>query len=204
MMPVRCLGISAAVLLLSACSSSNVVEDHYYSLVLAANDNTSITNDADAATRLIVLPVMLPAYLGGRGLVMQVGENRIESASHHFWAEPLDEAIAKVLVQDIAGRTSGIAVERQRGRYSPQGDCLLRVEFDAFHPTADSRVVSRGRYWISSEENSTQFTFALHGSLTIDGYAHSVDELRETLRTLAQQIADEAQRTAPCVHTGGT
>jgi hypothetical protein len=129
---------------------------------------------------------------------MQMGPNRIESANHHFWAEPLDAAIAKVLTQDIAERTDGIEVERESGRRTAEEDCRVRVEFDAFHPTNDSRVVSSGRYWISAENSSDNQAFSLSRTLTTDGYAHAVDVLRDTLKTLAQQISEDIQRNPAC------
>jgi len=190
--------VGVAILLLAACGSNRVVPDRHYSLVLAANDSAVPGNNEVATARLIVGPIQLPTYLGERGLPMQVGPNRIESAHHHFWAEPLDEAIAKVLAQEIAARTNGIDVERESGRFTPQGDCRVRVELDAFHPTSESRVVTSGRYWISSEDTSNRQTFSLTRTLTIDGYAHAVDVLRGMLATLAQQIAGEVQGTPAC------
>ncbi len=193
----RFLFISVALAHLAACGSGPVVQDRYYSLVLAA-DSGDVSGGETANARLIVGPVELPSYLSNRGIAMQMGPNRIESANHHFWAEPLDEAIAKVLTQDIAERTDGIDVESESGRWTPEEDCRVRVEFDAFHPTNNSRVVSSGRYWISSEYSSDSQAFSLSRSLTIDGYAHAVDVLRSTLEELSQQISEDVQGTPAC------
>ena len=184
---------------LAACGSSDTVEDRYYSLVLAAGSGgAGATSDA-AQARLIVGPVELPRYLGGRGLSMQVGPNQIETANHHFWAEPLDEAIAKVLVLDIAQRTDDYDVERESGRWNFESDCRLRVEFDAFHPTYDSRVTVSGRYWFAnSSGGSVREDFNLSGRLTDDGYAHAVDVLRDTLAELADQISGSLPPAAEC------
>ena len=170
-------------------------------LALAADERAAAGNNESANAHLIVGPIQLPTYLSGRGLPMQTGPNQIESANHNFWAEPLDAAIAKVLARDIAERTNGIDVERESGRFTPDGDCRVRVEFDAFHPTNDSRVVTSGHYWISSEDASNRQGFNLSRTLTLDGYAHAVDELRGTLESLAQQISDDVQGTPAC--TGG-
>lgn len=187
-----------AILLLAACGSNRVVQDRYYSLVLAADDTAALSNDETAHARLIVGPVQLAGYLGGRGLPMQVGSNRIESAQHHFWAEPLDEAIGKVLVRDIAAHVDGVDVEREAGRFTRQEDCRVRLEFDAFHPTIESRVVTNGRYWISFGDESRRHAFNLTRTLTMDGYAHAVDVLRSTLASLAQQIAEDVQGAPAC------
>lgn len=189
---------ATTMLLLSACGSSPVVKDRYYSLVLAANGGTATGNDEVTTASLIVGPIQLPTYLSGHGLPMQVGPNRIELAHHHFWAEPLNEAIAKVLTRDIAERTEGINVERDSGRISAEEDCRLRVEFDAFHPMSESHVVASGRYWIESSETSDRQAFSLTRTLTVDGYAHAVDELRGLLELLAEQISDDLAAGRGC------
>ncbi len=193
----RFLSICVALAILAACGSAPPLPDRYYSLVLAA-DSGDVAGDEIANARLIVGPIELPSYLSKHGIAMQMGPNRIESANHHFWAEPLDEAIAKVLTRDIAERTDGIAVERESGRWTPSEDCRVRVEFDAFHPTNNSQVVMSGRYWISSENSSDSQEFSLSRSLTIDGYAHAVDVLRDTLAVLAQQISEDVQGEPAC------
>jgi len=189
---------ATTMLLLSACGSSPVVKDRYYSLVLAANGGTATGNDEIMTASLIVGPIRLPTYLSAHALPMQVGPNRIELAHHHFWAEPLNEAIAKVLTRDIAERTDGINVERESGRTAAEEDCRLRVEFDAFHPTSESRVVANGRYWVESSETSDRQAFSLTRTLTVDGYAHAVDALRGLLGLLAQQISDDLAAGRSC------
>ena len=129
---------------------------------------------------------------------MQVGPNRIESANHHFWAEPLDEAIAKVLVRDIAERTDQFVVERESGRWTTEADCRVRLEFDAFHPTHQSEVVASGRYWIVSEGEEERSEFSFSRRLNADGYANAVNELRSALETLANQIAGGVLASSAC------
>ena len=129
---------------------------------------------------------------------MQVGPNRIETANHHFWAEPLDEAIAKVLVGDITGRVDDYDVERESGRWTPRGGCRVRIEFDAFHPTHQSQTAVSGRYWITIDGVSTRTDFGLRGRLTADGYAHAVDVLRDSLAELAEDIATTLPPASEC------
>lgn len=189
--------VAIAVLGLTACASSPL-EDHYYSLVLAADD-VVVTDDAAAAhAYLIVGPVQLPEYLNRRGLTIQIDANQIQTANHHFWAEPLEEAISKVLVRDIAHLASGVVVDRDAGRWTAAGDCRLRVEFDKFHATSESRVVSSGRYWLSSSGSSVKQEFAVTQTISADGYAHAVEALRRSLGILAAQIADTIDSNSTC------
>lgn len=187
---------------LAACGS-NPVEDHYYSLVLAADD-VQASSEAETSARLIVGPVQLPEFLNRRGMAMQVGSNQVQTANHHFWAEPLEEAIAKVLVRDIANLAQGLAVDRDAGRWTDTGDCRLRIEFDKFHATDRARVVNSGRYWISSPDSSVKQEFDLSERLPAGGYANAVSALRRSLGTLAAQIAGTIESNPQCIREGAT
>ena len=182
---------------LVACGS-NPLEDHYYSLVLAADDVTAPVRTEETTAHLIVGPVRLPEYLNRRGLTMQIDANQIQTANHHFWAEPLEEAISKVLVRDIANLVSGVTVDRDAGRWTDSGDCRLRIEFDKFHATDQSRVVSSGRYWVSSSDANIKQEFAVTQTLSADGHAYAVAALRRSLRTLATQITDSVESNPQC------
>ncbi len=187
---------------LAACGS-NPVEDHYYSLVLAADD-VQASSEAETSARLIVGPVQLPEFLNRRGMAMQVGSNQVQTANHHFWAEPLEEAIAKVLVRDIANLANGLAVDRDAGRWTDTGDCRLRIEFDKFHATDRARVVNSGRYWISSPDSGVKQEFDLSERLPAGGYANAVSALRRSLGTLAAQIAGTIESNPQCIREGAT
>ena len=182
---------------LMACGSTPV-EDHYYSLVLAADDVMAPVRTEASTAHLIVGPVRLPEYLNRRGLAMQIDANQIQTANHHFWAEPLEEAISKVLVRDIADLASGVTVDRDAGRWTDAGDCRLRIEFDKFHATDQSRVVSSGRYWVSSSDADVKQEFAVTQTLSADGHAHSVAALRQSLRALATQITNTLESNSQC------
>jgi uncharacterized lipoprotein YmbA len=167
------------VLLGLAACGSNPVQDNYYSLVLAADDVTAPVDTGESNPHLVVGPVQLPEYLQRRGIAMQIGANQIQTANHHLWAEPLEEAIAKVLVRDIADLASGVTVNRDAGRWSDSGDCRLRIEFDSFHATDRARVVGSGRYWLSSADREVRQEFDLTETLYGDGYAQAVAALRQ-------------------------
>ena len=190
--------VFAACLGMTACGS-NPVGDRYYSLVLAADDVVPAVESSEADPHLVVGPVVLPDYLNRRGLAMQVGPNEIITANHHFWAEPLEEGIAKVLVRDIADLTSGLTVDRDAGRWSRHGDCRLRIEFDKFHVTDRSRVVSSGRYWISASETVVKREFDLDETLYGDGYAQAVAALRQSLKKLSTGIAESIENDSNCL-----
>jgi len=188
--------VTTVLLALTACASSPL-EDHYYSLVLAADD-VAPGDAGHAQALLIVGPVELPEYLNKRGLTLQIDANQVRTANHHFWAEPLEEAISKVLVRDLAHLADDIAVERDAGRWTAAGDCRLRIDFDKFHATNRSRVVSSGRYWLISADGSVKQEFAVTQTISADGYASAVAALRESLGILATEITDTIESNPQC------
>jgi uncharacterized lipoprotein YmbA len=182
---------------LTACGS-NPVDDNYYSLVLAADDVSAPAANEDAKAHLVVGPVELPEYLDRQGIAMQIGANQVQTANHHLWAEPLEEAISKVLVRDIASLANGLTVDRDAGRWTDTSDCRLRIEFDKFHATDRARVVSSGRYWLSSADSEVRQEFDVAETISADGYAYAVAALRRSLDTLARQIAATIENHSRC------
>ena len=179
-------------LALAACGSSPTIEDTYFSLVLEAADEPT-TENGDAELTLRLTNVSLPEFLLRRNLAIQTGGNEIKAANHHYWAEPLDEAIAKVLVRDIEAANQGIAVHR----YNGSGDCELAIEFDRFHASADGRVLVSGRYWLAASE-PTRHAFDVSRPLDGQGYGAAVTSLRASLGTLGAEIAGSIAQTGAC------
>jgi uncharacterized lipoprotein YmbA len=74
----------------------------------------------------------------------------------------------------------------------------LRIEFDKFHATDRSRVVSSGRYWISSSDSSVKQEFDVTERLSAGGYGNAVAALRRSLGTLATQITETIGTGSHC------
>ncbi|MDH3647773.1 MAG: PqiC family protein [Gammaproteobacteria bacterium] len=197
---IRTSFVVLALIGLTACASQPAT-DQYYSLVLAADSVTPTASAEKAETLIIVGPIQLARYLSQPGLPLQTGTSQIQTANHHFWAEPLDEAISKVLVGDISQRVDNVAVDRVAGRWTGDGDCQVRVEFDKFHPTENSQVVATGRYWIheSAGARVTKKEFEIVQTLSENGYAHAVHKLRASLAILASEIVGQMSASAVCL-----
>lgn len=195
---------SSLLLLITACvvsgCASNPTPDNYYSLSVGSGDQPGARTQSDALVRLTMATIELPQFLRQQGLVMQMGAHRIESASHHLWAERLDDAIANVLVVDIMAQSDAIVVERNAGHWSGESDCTLRVEFDGFHATDASRVVTKGRFWLYSDQDSRKLVneFDYSGRLARDGYPQVVAQLRASVSRVAAGIVSEIEASEIC------
>lgn len=180
-----------------ACSSTPI-DDHYYSLVLAADDVTGQLDSEKGGAMLVIAPVTLSPFLDSYSLVIQTGSTEVQSANHHFWAEPLDRAIAKVLELDLNQLNEELSVGRQANSWIRESDCELRIEFDKFHATANSTVIAGGSYWLEGGANHGDYAFEFSRSLSVDGYAHAVDEMRNLLLDVADLISQSINEGSYC------
>ena len=187
---IKHLGIILLASILWACTSVEPVK--YYSLALntdhkAPNNNNQSTIDKP---RVVVGPVHLAIFLRQEGIVMQIGEHEIYTASYHSWAEPLDEAIAKLLVQQLNKKSKSYQFERMMGRWNQNAEFDLRLDFEQFHATDDAKIYVSGRYWFYKKDKILKIdkTFNISEKLTHDGYLHSVEKLKQAMDKLSDKI----------------
>ncbi len=189
--------VFVSLLGMAACTSAPVEERHYSLVLDALNDSDFVlSSDADAA--LAVASITLPEYLRSNNLVMQIGSNEILPARRHFWAEPLDDSIKRVLAYDLDRKLPDIAVY---GVPAVDG-CLLQVEFDRFHATDEARVVASGRYSLLFSGGRIERSFDTSRTLAVGGYANSISELRNSVSALAAELASEINGKISCQQKG--
>ena len=181
----------ASVLLLAAyiagCGSTPPA-DNYYSLVLEAAAEGVAQANSDAEITVNLMRIDLPPFLQSRAMALQTGPNQVRAANHHFWAEPLEDAIAKTLARDLSKTATLLNIERNNRR---DASCELRVEFDRFHTSDDGQVLASGRYWLDSANGEQRQEFDVSRRLANGGYANAVSALRDALNSLAEDIGSE-------------
>ena len=66
----------------------------------------------------------------------------------------------------------------------------LKLKFNQFHATDHATVISRGRYWLNSDENKANLVteFTISEKQTVDGYLDTVEKLKLTINKLADEI----------------
>ena len=179
---------------LAACASSPV-EEHHYSLLLDALNDSTFVQPQDTDATLTITSITLPEYLRSNNLVMQVGDNEILPARRHFWAEPLAESIKSVLTYDLDRRLPDIAVRSMRA----DDGCLLEVVFERFHATSEARVVASGRYSLQSPGGQVERRFDMSRTLPVGGYANSISELRNSVSELATELSSAIEGAVSCM-----
>jgi len=183
----------------SACTS-NTIQDTYYSLAPGTAAGSVIPALKQRESRLTLVSITLPKFLQNQNLVMQNGAHTLVPARHHFWAEPLEDGIAKVLVQGITKNASTLQVESNAGRWSAGTNCSLRLEFDSFHATQSGQVISSGRFWLQDTESKSPIVqqFNYSDDLLLDGYAQTVSQLQSSLQVLASAIVSAIEDSGVC------
>lgn len=95
-----CLVLLAA---LAGCAGAPSPKTHYYALsVEAASAGPEQSTPAAPATRTAVTRVGIPGMVDRPQIVSRTATNSVEIFDFHRWAEPLQEAIPRVIAGDLA------------------------------------------------------------------------------------------------------
>jgi hypothetical protein len=106
----RLLGLATFIGLAVGCAVSDPTQ--YYTLGPATAGSPESresasprSNGAGADTVGIgVGPVIMPGYLDRSQIVTRTGADQVELSMFHRWAEPLEDAIARILAEEIGAR----------------------------------------------------------------------------------------------------
>ncbi len=113
----------ALTLVLAACQAPRSLDTRYYLLTATAGADTTAGFDHTIG----VGPVAIAAFLDRPGIVIHGDGGEIRLSDGRRWAEPLDEAIQRVLSQNLASLT-GAPIRGFPWRRSAIPDYAIRVE----------------------------------------------------------------------------
>ncbi len=126
-----------------ACSilpKADAVRDKFY--VLVADPGPPAGDPLGKPTTLVVARVTVPAYLDRAELVTRTEDNQISLQRNERWAEPLVEALPRILAADLAAllATSNVAVSTHGGTAS---ELTLLVDVQRFERNTKGQVEIR-------------------------------------------------------------
>jgi uncharacterized lipoprotein YmbA len=181
--------LACAAALLSGCGSSPPVQ--LYQLRAEAPVASAPARQV-AAERWVLSAVQLPDYLDRDALVLPSGRAGLQALSGHRWAEPLRDAVPRLLLQDLAMLRGveqvwrapvppGLAIDRQ-----------LRVELRQFEAVdvQMKRVVLAAR-WVLADPAGKQPARVGETRLEVATADASPDALAAAHRTALWQLAQE-------------
>jgi uncharacterized lipoprotein YmbA len=96
--------VAAAVVAsgLAACSSPQAPPPQYYELRLEAPEAASVSPASAGGVWQLMAPVKLPEHLERDVIWLPAGNAGLQPLPGHRWAEPLDEAVPRILLHDLA------------------------------------------------------------------------------------------------------
>lgn len=185
------LVVIAICLLLTACSTSKVMQVNYYLLNDSSSPEQHVQINGSSA-KVVLHRIELAEYLLQSNLAMQINSHQLHYSRQHAWAEPLTSAISKALITDLNAEQSDFTYMTKNDPIATDHQYELRLQIDHLLATDKSTVIATGYYWLltKGENNVTNLkkSFNLERKLTKDGYPHAVAQLRELIGQLSNQI----------------
>ncbi|MCF8109346.1 MAG: PqiC family protein, partial [Desulfohalobiaceae bacterium] len=141
-------------------------------------------------------PVQIPSYLDRPQMITRTAPNRLHLQSFHHWAEPIQETITRVLVQNLAGRLQAAKVVAFPDRFHQSPDFRILVEILRFEPIqSHGRVILKAQ-WSVREANG--------GHILCDRtslFTHTLpDDSPEAIAAaMSQALSDLSTALAQCV-----
>ena len=177
-------------LLLAACASPTPPPQLYQ---LRAAPPVPVVPVASQQVLQLLQPVALPELLEREALLVPQGQAGVQALTGHRWAEPLRDAVPRLLRQDLAALLgesrvwsaplpSGVTATRQ-----------LRVEIAAFEADTDRNAVRLQARWTVLDPRNPSAPHTEVTTLRVASTGSSIDSLvaghRLALWRLAERIA---------------
>ncbi|KXS39174.1 MAG: hypothetical protein AWU55_600 [Halomonadaceae bacterium T82-2] len=200
-MPVTkplCLLLLSA--LLAGCATGGGPTTQRYLLPSGDSDAAAETSSGPVEHTLVIDDVRLARYLDDPGIVLQTDPLRLQAATQHQWAEPLDRQLARALRRRLSRNLPGTRVLEGAG---PETAWHLSVEVDQFQGRYDGRAVAEGLWQLrdGAGDIRRQTPFQTDEVLKEDGYPALVKALGDSWNNVAKRIAEEIRRQWQ--HPGG-
>ncbi|WP_412971699.1 membrane integrity-associated transporter subunit PqiC [Glaciecola sp. MF2-115] len=173
-------------LFLSACSTTKQAPDTTYYLFDA---EPVAQKQKIAKPRVLVNKVKVPDYLSTNQLVMRDSGHILIKANYHSWADSLDEAIQRALLNDLNHLNS------EKEFVIACNDCVsVNVTVDHFYPSSDGKLLLSGSFEVATKnDQNTISRFQLLDELHGNGYANAVKQMRQQVAQLAIQINESIE-----------
>ena len=184
--------LAAAGGLLAGCGSSPPVQLYH----LRSTPPVPVPARAPSAERWqLLLPVRLPDYLDREAILLPQGETGLLALSGHRWAEPLRDAVPRVLRQDLSALLgddrvwvsplpAGVLPTRQ-----------LRVEILGFEAETDRAAVRLQARWTVADPQGRLPPQAGSATLRVAADGGSIDRLVAAHRLALWRLAERISAT---------
>lgn len=184
----RAITLALMTLMIMGCESTTT-HTQYYQLA----DEPATATVQEGTKRVVIEPVSLVDFLKRPNILLKQENNTLYVTNYHVWAEPLDKAIARAMVNRINQRGSELRAGQARFSQCLDSQCVsLKLIVEGFYPTDQSSVIFSGKYQLKQGTHLlSQQDFSLAKDLASDGYPHAVEQLKQLVYQLSSQIEQE-------------
>ena len=134
--------------LMAACSTP--APDRYYLLSATLNPAAPVAGQGSV---IGIGPVTIPSHLDRSMIVSRSSSNRLEVNAGHRWAEPLDENINRILLENIDHTGKAVRMETFPWTSRDGVDWQIVVDIDRFERQADGNVLLAARWKLVAFES---------------------------------------------------
>lgn len=183
------LCISLAIL--SGCASSKPTR--FYTLSsLVKSETATKTTPTEQDISIGIRPVRLPEYLDRPQIITLTSTNKLKLAEFNKWAEPLNENISRVLMENLSTLLSTDYVFMFPWNRARSVEYRVEVDVIRFEGTLGDRITLKAKWTVfgdygkkESMTRTTSYTERIEGQ----DYGAMVAAMSRTLEGLSRDIA---------------
>ncbi len=171
------------------CSSYKSQPSQYY--MLSTSQGLSPVSSRGGNNTIGVGPVNLPDYLMRPEIVTRTSSSKVELGEFDRWAEPLDETMVRVLVENLSALLSDANLLGYPWNRSIPIDYRITVDVRTFEQHPDGNVHLVAIWNLLSGEGETVQTRRAELAIGVDGdgYAAIVSAMNAAMVRLSEEIA---------------
>lgn len=174
---------------LAGCATDPVSITYY--LLAPPDSGTLNTGMRTSKPTVVIENVEVAEFLRQSGLLIQSGNNQLSASRNHLWAESLDKAVPKALIQDLQKRSTEFDFYIRFSDFLTRTDYRLRLQIDNMQANDQGEVITSGRYQLIPTNNNNESyvaEFYFKRDLEEDGFAHAVAQMHIMVGQLADSI----------------
>lgn len=189
-MSVRLFSGIVFVLLLSACASSP--ETRYY--YLSVTDRVATPQKIALTGPLGIGPVSVAAYLNRVQITTSDGNHQLDLAMFDHWAEPLNKAVERVLVDYIANRSDQPVYAFPWPKHMPVSYAVT-VAIDELDRIGNKAVLKAT--WMVTDTSKRVLSFQRRSDIVMTISDSSYEDLAAVYSRLIGQLGDQIIYSLP-------
>ena len=155
---------------------------------------------ADSRVSICVGPVLVPRYLDRLPVCVRDSAHEVTYAEFHRWAEPLEDGITRVLVENLSQLLGTARIDVFPWKTPAPADYQLRIMLVRFDGAPGGQAVLKARWSLAVEGRETpvfETISTLVEPVASGSYTALVEAQNRALERLSREIATAIQAQQP-------